>query len=40
MSLIELIALIFTFNLVTFGNGPVMIPRNTHAPHQMSPSWK
>jgi len=26
MSLIELIALIFTFNLMTFGNGPVMIP--------------
>jgi chromate transporter len=26
MSLIELLALIFSFNLMTFGNGPVMIP--------------
>lgn len=26
MSLLELIALVFTFNLLTFGNGPAMIP--------------
>lgn len=26
MSLLELTALIFTFNVMTFGNGPVMIP--------------
>ncbi len=26
MSITELVALIFTFNVITFGNGPVMVP--------------